>query len=171
MDAIPQSTLLGLCALYGPQLRVPSGVNGFTLMVALAYNESSLGQNCKPRYERSYDEGGANDQNEQTELIEKYGKAAACSYGPWQMMPCNAPGFSPQELYASPDACAKAFVAFFNRYVIGHCGAKSVSDVAQVWNGGHVSTHPNPGVQRYQQQLLENYEKAKAVTFTPKVTA
>jgi hypothetical protein len=31
--------------------------------------------------------------------LAKYGKAAACSYGPWQQLFCNAPdGFTPESL-------------------------------------------------------------------------
>jgi hypothetical protein len=157
MDTVPTATVIALCAQYGLLLKTPAGVDGVVLMQAIAANESTTGANCKPRYERSYDEGGVNAENEQIPLLEQYGKAAAYSYGPWQMMPCNATGYSPAELYADPEACAQAFVGFFNRYVIGHWKASTVEQIGQVYNHGSPTSHPSPGVQQYVADLVKNY--------------
>ena len=157
MDIVAAPIVRSLCEKYGPMLNVPTGIDGVALMEAVADNESSYGSNCKPRYEHSYDVGGRNDENEQTNLIERFGRMAACSYGPWQIMPCNALDFTPAELYNDPDSCAKAFVAFFNSRVIRHCGAKSVAEVGQVYNGGHISAQPNSDVMAYMAKLTRNY--------------
>jgi hypothetical protein len=159
-----------LCRTYGPMLVCPEGVNGPRVTAAIAGNESSTGIDTTPRYERAYDIGGAYDRAEQHELlmfyaehppvlVDEYGQAislphnpAAYSYGPWQMLPCNAKGFSIQELAESPEKCAQAFVGFFNRYIIGHCHADTLPQIFEAYNSGHIVRTGGdiaPGVQRY----------------------
>lgn len=161
MDAYPHDLILHLCKKYGPLLHVPHGVNGVALMAAIAIEESSFGNNCKPRYERSYDRGGANDRNEQTALLDEYGMAAAYSYGPWQIMPCNAASnISPAELYSNPETCAMAFVTYMNRRILGHLGATTVQQIAESYNGGHFRGTLPDGVLRYAEKVVGYYTNA-----------
>ena len=67
------------CLAYGPQLtELPYGVDGAQLLWALSGNESSFGANCTPRYEPAYDVGG---RYADADLLARFGRAAACSYG------------------------------------------------------------------------------------------
>lgn len=155
MDSVPRQQVLELCRKYGPELRAPAHLNGIMLMCAFAQNESSFGDDTKPRHEPAYDRGGHYDRAEQSSLLDKYGRAAACSYGPWQTLPCNALAFTPAELDENPDAAARAFAADFNSRVIQH--APTIYLMGQVYNGGHVADKPLPGVQRYAFDLQRNY--------------
>lgn len=151
--------VLTLCKQYGPTLALParSILSGPVLMAAIAENESSFGKDTKPRYEQAYDRGRRYDRNEQKFLLDKFGHAAACSYGPWQTLPCNALAFTPNELNESPDAAARAFVADMNHRVLPH--SLTLSEMAQIYNSGRVSKTPLPGVVRYMNDLQANYAK------------
>lgn len=155
------SEVIALCRTYGPMLRVPDGVYGPRVMAAIAGNESSYGENTKPRYEKAYDFGGAYAGNlPQSELLKAWGSKAAYSYGPWQILPCNAKGFTPDELATDDDKCAQAFVGFFNRYIIGHCHADTLQQILEAFNSGHIVRSGGdiaPGVQRYISDGIAKY--------------
>jgi hypothetical protein len=155
MDSVPRKVVLELCQKYGAELRAPAHLNGVMLMAAFAQNESSFGDDTAARYEHSYDRGGSYDRAEQAGLLDKFGRAAAFSYGPWQTLPCNALAFAPSELNENPDAAARAFVADFNRRVMPH--APTIYFMGQMYNGGHVSNNPLPGVHAYALELQRNY--------------
>jgi hypothetical protein len=155
----PAVAILALCRKYGPELHVPPGLDGAAVMFAIAQNESSGGADCVPRHEPAYDRGGTYDEGEQHELLLQYGRAAACSYGPWQVMAVNAAPLTPLDLATDADAGARAFVQFFNQYVIREHNARSLSEIAQIYNAGHVSKTPSPGVTRYVQDLRAAYTK------------
>lgn len=159
MDQVPSSTVLALCRKYGPQLITVAGLDSARVMAAIAANESSIGANCKPRYEASYDIGGTNYRAEQIGLVKRFQHAACCSYGPWQMLPCNAQQFTPSQLYADPELCAQAFVAFFNRYIVRTRQARTLEQIAQVYNSGSIHLNPPAGVLRYMDEARANYDK------------
>lgn len=165
MDTFPAALILSLCQKYGPMLRVPPGIDGAKVMAAIAANESSTGQNCKPRYEPAYDRGGRYADATQIKLLNEFGVEAAYSYGPWQQMFCNCPGYVPMELRLHPERCAVAFVAHFNNYVVRHCGAASMAEFAQAWNSGNCDRKPKtPGVIRYIADAEAAYASAKGLT-------
>lgn len=137
MDAYPWLRILALCRTHGPALDCPPGIDGAQLMVAIALCESSLGANCRPRHEPAYDHGGLYDRAEQAVLLSRYGSAAAYSYGPWQMMPVNAPSASPDQLASDAEVAARAFVAFVNRRIFAAEGARTVQQVGEAYNAGH----------------------------------
>lgn len=154
--AITHSDLLALCQKYGSELKTAAGIDGVTLMAAFAQSESTFGYNTTPRHEPAYDYGGFYSSHaQQAALLQKYGSAAASSYGPWQTLPCNAMGIAPALLNSSPDVAASAFVADFNHRVAPR--GKTLSDYGQIYNGGHIATNPLPGVLRYVQDLEANY--------------
>lgn len=161
------SQLLSLCQAYGPLLKLPDDIDGRKLMWAIAGNESSFGGNTTPRYEASYDLGGQNCRNEQIQLVARLPKdghgrsLAAFSYGPWQMLLCNARGFGLREMQASWDSAAQAFVGFVNRYIVMGHKASNFDEICQCYNSGHFQLNPEPGVQRYVADALHNYQTAE----------
>jgi hypothetical protein len=148
--------MLALCQKHGPELKTAAGIDGVTLMAAIAQNESTFGENVTPRHESAYDFAGFYSSNpDQAALLQKYGSKAAYSYGPWQTLPCNAMSTSPDLLESDLEIAAAAFVLDFNRRVAprGH----SLFQYAQIYNGGHVARNPLPGVIRYADELAANY--------------
>lgn len=127
-------------------------------MAAIAWNESSCGADVKPRYEAAYDFDGCYGKNSiQAELLRWYGSRAAYSYGPWQMMLCNARGYTPDELEDDPEKAAQAFLGFVNRYIIGVQKAQNLEEILQCYNAGHCTLTPTPGVQRYVEDGFTHY--------------
>ena len=161
-----RADVLAACIRYGPQLQGPAGLDPVRLMAALSFNESSIGANCGPRHEPVFDVGGAyGDGPIMRPLLDEYGSAAACSYGPWQMMLCNyGRAYTPSQLLTDLQANAEEFVRFFNLNVLKHRGAKTLNDVGQVWNSGHIVSAPSPGVSAYCQRLQEAYSIGYAIT-------
>lgn len=160
---------LAACRKYGPLLKVEFPLKSYEVMLAIGAVESgggmlaAIGHDCGPRHEPAYDSGGHVWQNslEQQKLVGQYGSAAACSYGPWQVMFINCPGFTPSELETDLEANARCFVAYFNSYVIKARGAKTLVEIGQVYNGGHIFKDGiPPGVQRYVDQLSHAYVNA-----------
>src|SRR5277367_3311436 len=158
--SFPRSEVLALCAEYGPQMKIDSSqpqLEGKYVMAAIAVNESSLGENCTPRHEPEWDVGGVYAGNpEQQDLLREYGSSAAMSFGPWQLMFYNCPGYTPDQLLKDPDAGARCFLAYFNGYV-QRKGAITLEQIGQVYNGGHVSESPTEGVKEYTTKLAQSY--------------
>lgn len=155
-----RGAVIATAKVFGPQLKVPARTPPFDpvcLMLAFASNESSMGQFTTPRYERAYDVGGIYSGGTQAPLLAKYGRAAAYSYGCWQIMPCNALGFSPEELNTDITAQGQAFVNFFNDYIIARHEAMTLDQFAMVYNAGSILTKPGPGVINYINDLKTNY--------------
>jgi hypothetical protein len=160
MDSFPQDEVLAACATYGPKLNVPDGLDAVKVMIAVASNESSLGANCGPRHEPAYDVGGSLAGGAQAGLLAEYGRAAACSYGPWQMMFANFQSRDVSGLSTDLDLLSQEFVRFFNAYVIAGRKATTLEQIGQVWNGGHVMTNPGSGVVAYCRELQAAYDAA-----------
>lgn len=155
--------IYALCRQYGPLLKMPpgSGIDGKRFMLAIAGCESSFGKNVTPRHEPAFDFGGTYaTKPPQDELLKEYGGKAAYSYGPWQILPCNALGYTPDELQGDEEKCAQAFVGFFNHYIIGQKHALTLNEMAQAYNSGHYSKTPDVGVQRYAADVLHYYQSA-----------
>jgi hypothetical protein len=163
MNSFPKIDVLAACAKYGPQLKVPSGLDGERVMIAIASNESSIGANCGPRHEPAYDIGGSvwASSPAQRALVAKYGRDGASSFGPWQTMLINCPAATPAQLETDLSACAAAFVAFFDSYV-AHQQPANVAQIGQIWNGGHIykTSNPPPGVVQYCADLQKAYDSS-----------
>src|ERR1035441_9795 len=137
------------CQSTGPQLALlPTNIDGARFLWALAGNESSYGVNCTPRHEPAFDVGGTyGDGAVMKPLLAKYGKAAACSYGPWQQMFCNAPeGFAPDS-YSDLHKCALAAVAQINK-ALRKWQPLNLASIGECWNAGRPLTNPSVGVAR-----------------------
>lgn len=160
MNSFDRDRVFAVCRHYGPELNVGPDLDAIRVALAIASNESSVGANCGPRHEPGYDVDGAIWRNSalQQKLVTEFGPAAACSYGPWQMMFINFEhGISPSDLLSDLDLCARNFVKFFNGYVIATRKAVSLGDIGQVWNAGHVRAIPSPDVERYCEHLATAY--------------
>lgn len=154
-SSFPKADVLAACAEYGPQLKVPAGLDPVKVMIAIASNESSLGADCGPRYEPAYDTGGVYSGGDMVGLLALYGRAAACSYGPWQMMYVNFTAYTPDELLTDLQACAVEYVRFLNSYVIGTKRATTLAEIGEVWNLGHIAPDP-----QYVSKLQAAYDAA-----------
>ena len=130
-----------LCLQYGPLLDLSgdaaANIDPVLLLWALAGNESGFGVDCKPRFEPAYFTGGRYaEEQAQVELIAEYGEDAAKSYGPWQLMLVNAPGFTTQELANDAEAALQATVGFLKREIFGRQKAVTLAEVGEAFNGG-----------------------------------
>lgn len=129
----------GICKRYAPFLRnVPSGIEPGLLLWALSGCESSFGKNCTPRFEKAYFVGGLYATSpDQAKLLAMYGRFAACSYGPFQIMLVNAIGYTPTELSLDSEKATEATVAYINRRIFsGKYAATNLEQFADSYNSG-----------------------------------
>ena len=162
--SMSKEELLRLCKLYGAGLdqdlaRTEDGtgkpIDGARLLWAVSGRESSFGQNMKPRREPAYDVGGHYaDAPGIRQGLEQYGRAFACSYGPLQIMACNAHGFTPAELGAEPEKAVAAAVSMLRLTVLRAQKAATLEQICQAWNAGHVGGRCTPG---YEQEVRHYY--------------
>jgi hypothetical protein len=89
------------------------------------------------------------------DLLAKYGSAAACSYGPWQILLANAPDFSPTD-FADVAKAAQASVTFLNS-LLRRFKPQTLAEVGSCWNAGHIQNPLSTGVARYAADLAINY--------------
>lgn len=165
-----QEDTLSACLRHGSALNLANVVdsygfplNGAKLLYALAGQESSYGANCGPRFEPAYWDGSASRTQEQSELNAKYGRIAAMSYGPWQVMYANAANLgTPDAIDTDIDLAADAAVAFLNSYVIGHWKTRNLQEIARVYNSGNLTETMTMGVMRYIENVSRYYEAAPA---------
>lgn len=152
------SQVAAQCSVYGPQLTpLPGGVDGIKLLWAISGNESSFGANVTPRHEPAYDVGGIYSHNSpMPELLSKYGAAAACSYGPWQLLLANAPDYAPTD-FADIGKSAQATVSFLNS-LLRRFKPQNLAQIGSCWNAGHIQIPMSPGVIRYITDLSNHYQ-------------
>jgi hypothetical protein len=156
------------CQQYGPEVRCAllkdsSGrvLNGARLLYALAMQESSLGTDCGPRFEPGYWDGDESRDPIQAALNTKYGKAAAMSYGPWQVMYVNCATLgAPEVIDSNLGLCATAAVDFVNTYVIASQHATNLQEVARIYNSGNKTEPMTLGVLRYVENVSRFYDRA-----------
>ena len=142
-----------MCRKYGPQVGpLPFGVDGQQLLWAMAGVESSFGTNCTPRHEPAFDVDGKYGHNPpMPALLEKYGSpAAASSYGPWQVMLCNAGGLGPAD-FDDIDKAAHASVAYLN-LALRRFRPSDLDEIGECWNAGSIKPDPE-----YTTKLSKNY--------------
>ena len=152
-----KAQIAAACTQYGPTVApLPDGVDGTQLLWAMSGNESSFGANVTPRHEPAFDVGGVYGASAQmAPLLAKYGSAAACSYGPWQIMFPNAPGATP-ESFNDLDFAATASVAFLNK-LLTRFHPQTLGDIGSCWNAGHIQNPYSAQVQTYVDRLTQNY--------------
>ena len=146
------------CRLSGPTiLGIPHGIDGAQLLWAMSGNESSFGVNCSPRHEPAFDVGGVYGSGvAMTTLLTKYGSAAACSYGPWQIMFVNCPsGWTPDDL-SNLGLATRATVLFLEK-LLTRWRPSDLAGIGECWNAGHPMVNPSAQVAAYVQKLTANY--------------
>jgi hypothetical protein len=137
---------------------LPPSLDGARLLWALAGNESSFGVNVMPRHEPAYDLGGAlAGSMEQSALLERYGSAAACSYGPWQIMLVNAPEGTAPEDFEDLNTAAICTVGFLNSQ-LRRFKPLTLTTIGQIWNHGSPTNAMTAGVAAYVAELAKNYD-------------
>jgi hypothetical protein len=155
-------TLRDTCQSVGPSLTGLShnGVpcDGALVLWALAGVESSYGRDREePRYEWSYSPGGPVYLKSSTvrRLYERYGPAAACSYGSWQMMFPTAIdlGYTGPPGGLKDDATLAPLVV---RY-IARSQALTLPDVADAYNSGTYRDNIRP--LDYTAKVVSAYER------------
>lgn len=143
----PRDQVLGVCKQYAPLLPPIDGLDPARVLAALAMNESTVGLNCGPRYEPSWDTNGTYGKNpQQASNLAEYGsvldedgvwrKAAACSYGPWQVMFYNVPGYTPAELNSDLPLVSRASIGYLGRQ-IQRWKLTTLQEIGEMWNWGH----------------------------------
>lgn len=135
---------------------LPQGITGYQLFWAISGVESSFGENIGPRHEPAFDVGGTYAANDpMPELLEKYGSAAACSYGPWQVLLVNATAYTPEEL-GTVQLAAQASAAYLNS-LLRRFRPQTLAEIASCWNAGHIQKPLSAGVARYAADLTKFY--------------
>ena len=105
---------------------------------ALGGVESSFGKYAhQPRFEKAYARGGRYFVKD---LDERFGDAAAMSYGPWQVMFANAyqvtSGFvAPDDLKGMTPEAQQATILWLDNAVLDR-GARTMREIADAWNTG-----------------------------------
>lgn len=146
------------CKLFGPQVGpLPASVTGAQLLWAMAGNESSFGVRCTPRHEPAFDVGGEYATHApMPALLAKYGSAAACSYGPWQILLANASSYMPTDFSVLTSAAA-ATIAYLNQQLRAF-RPQTLAAIGSIWNSGGPNHQDIPAVARYIAALEQNYK-------------
>lgn len=163
-----QEQVSAACARYGPALQLQGLVDSYDyplvgpkLLWAIAGVESSFGAACGPRFEPGYWNGAMAETSEQKALNRQFGRWAAMSYGPWQVMYVNCGKLgTPQEINSNLSLAATAAVNFLNEYVIGLRQAASLQEVARIYNSGNKTAPLTAGVVAYIERVSGIYADA-----------
>ena len=130
------------CSVWGKDLKfIPERIDPVQLMWAFANKESTHEKpgffGCIPRFEPAYFTGGRYAMNDQMRiLLSVFGRDAACSYGPWQVMLVNAPTWKPSD-FDHIDICSEAFVNFLNQRSKKRA-PQTLTEFGELYNGGHI---------------------------------
>jgi hypothetical protein len=144
--SMPKADLVKLCMIYGSTLDfsetddgIGKPIDGPTLLWALCGRESNFGRNLKPRHEPAYDVNGCYWRRSAVIKagVAQWGPAFACSYGPLQIMACNAHGFTPVEMGSDPEKAFQAAVARLRIEVLGRQKARTIDEICDSWNTGN----------------------------------
>jgi hypothetical protein len=148
------------CRRWGGSLWLPPEIDGVKLLWALAGNESSFGANAAPRHEPAYDVGGKFAKvPAQAKLLELYGSAGACSYGPWQEMLVNCVAGTKPDDMAQLGRCGLETTAFINRRILKGEHATTIAEIAEAYNSGKWQWETVPrGVETYAEDCVKYYE-------------
>lgn len=154
---VGEKEIARLCRQFGSVLSLPSTIRGAQLLWALAGNESDFGDWCPPRHERGYHYGSRayKRSKELRDLSAEWGCLAHCSFGPWQVLLVNAPGYSPIELMSDAELACKAAVEFLNRVTLGAQKADTLEEIADAYNSGNFKDDIVP--HQYITRLKRNY--------------
>ncbi len=128
------------CRHWGPMLELQKcdGLFGPQLLWAIAEVESERGKNAKPRHELGFCKGKYSQNDKVLALTKRFGHAAHCSFGPWQLMLVNLPGdVADLGAFDTADGAAAATVIFLNEVILGRQGARTIEQIADAYNSGN----------------------------------
>ena len=147
------------CIKWGRLLAMPAGIDGAKLLWALSGNESSFGENCKPRHEPYYHALAESGKNAQlNELTKLFACDAHSSFGPWQILLVNcAKGTRPED-FINLDRCAVQTVNFINRRILLAEKAQTVAEIADAYNSGDWRDRQPASVAKYVADCQRYYD-------------
>ena len=139
----PRAVLAAACKQFGTQVGpLPIGVKGAQLLWALAGVESSYGRNCQPRHEPAYDHGGTYATHlPMPTLLKRYPYEGACSFGPFQLLLCNAPLSYGPSSFDNLTLATQPAVSYLN-LLLRRYQPKTLAEIGECWNAGHVTPDP-----------------------------
>ena len=166
--ATPQEIIASLCRKYGTQLRLPAGV-GERVLWAIAGCESEFGAYPLPKHEDGYCSGHRYDV---PALTRRWGCAAHCSYGPWQVMFAHLVDLLPPQMRdpsllifpagetglkfaVAADYLCAATVEFINAEILGRQKATTLDQISKAYNHGNWADSFDDS--DYQRQALKFY--------------
>jgi hypothetical protein len=151
-----------LIVQWAGRLRLPPGseVDPVKLLKALAWKESTYGQNTTPLKEPAYCPGGRYFTDDQAQAWQQYGEAAACSYSSFQILYPTAVEMGYRDAPQGLDDDAEAIrwvVELLNRRVLGRDQARTVQQIGDAYNSGTSRDQRQPLV--YMQALQAHYDR------------
>lgn len=160
-----KAKLADVCKRYGVFIHgLPAAIEGPTFLWALSGNESSFGQNCRPRHEVEFcplnqphrtdvgivvRPGKYAADGLQVPLYRQWGCWACCSYTPWQLMAVHAIGYTPIELMTDLERCVEAAVGFASKIFGRDDPPATLEEFARFWNGSGVSVQYVASLQKF----------------------
>src|SRR6185437_2959221 len=147
----PQQVIAALCRVHGPKLSVLAPLDGERVLWALAGCESDFGVYGLPKHEDGYCAGHRYDI---PALTKRWGCAAHCSYGPWQVMFAHldyllpspqrdpsllifAAGDAGPKFAATADYLCAATAQFLAAEILGRQKASTLAEIAKAYNHGN----------------------------------
>lgn len=153
------TTLSKLIMAWAGKLNLPPGIDGVSLLRALAMKESTYGANTRPRREKAYLPGGRYFNEDQAKRYAQHGRAAACSYGSFQILyptACEL-GFSGVPSQLGDDRVGIVWaVELLNRRILKRDKAQTVEQIADGYNSGTHRDGRVPG--SYIQEVKKYYD-------------
>jgi hypothetical protein len=168
-----KAELEAICKFFSDQLKLPSSIDKYIFMCALATKETNFGYFNVMRFEPAYGPNGVLFQGSQMlkESYEEFGAAVACSYGPFQIMYCVARenGYprhlSPFRLWSGYES-GPYVVRYINSII--EAGGNSIESIAAGYNGGRgVIPKPKKWPMNYVNAFKFHYDRLKQ-SATPK---
>ena len=179
------SHLPALCRSLGPELIGPDGATDAeksAFLLGMTGQESSWGDRwCAVKHEALYARGGTyyNGSADLRRLVARYEDAAACSFGPWQILYVSAweVGFRghPWEL-TDPRVSGEQVVARINQKILQRTvkfgngfrqeprPGVDFAAIYRAWNGGLGALEsPLPSVVEYAAKQMANLDEAKRI--------
>ena len=156
------------CRQHGRLVRgLPATLDPVQLMWAIANNESVHHARqpellfCEPRFEPAWYIGGGLCNPEQQRYCDLFGKDAAKSYGPWQVMYWHCHGSYKPEEFRELENCVALYLMFMDKW-LPYWKPPGVQEVLAMYNCGQWYHHPLPAVtQEYVKRGLHWYYESE----------
>jgi hypothetical protein len=158
-DLDAQAALTEAIGAYAPNLHAPTGIDAVALLRALAAQEvGNASRSLACRHESSYCYGGKYHTDAVKQAEWRYGCAAHCSWGPWQIMYPTATmrGYTGDPVgLRDPMVSGEYVVSQINYRVFDMIVRPTLNDVFDAWNSGTARDGLVPAV--YIEQAMAHY--------------